>query len=93
MGKHGNRLLPISGLALLVLLLLAGDSAAYVGPGPEFIGYFGTLVTWLVVAFSAVLLWPVYAVLRLIRGVPEPSKSPPAEAIASAPDASPAASS
>jgi hypothetical protein len=57
-------------LALFVLLLGADRAMAYVGPGADvtFIGYAMTLLAWMVAAFSAVLLWPVYALLRKIRG-------------------------
>ena len=57
-------------LALAVLLLGADRALAYVGPGADvtFISYFMTLLVWGLVAFSAVLLWPVYALLRWIRG-------------------------
>ena len=56
-------------LALSVLLLGAGRAMAYVGPGADvtFIGYAMTLLLWVLAAFSAVLLWPVYALLRAIR--------------------------
>jgi hypothetical protein len=56
--------------ALAVLLLGSNSAMAYVGPGTDltFISYAVTLLAWLVAAFSAVLLWPVYALLRRIRG-------------------------
>ena len=57
-------------LALAVLLVGADRAQAYVGPGVDvtFIGYAMTLVVWALAAFSAVLLWPVYTLLRWIRG-------------------------
>jgi hypothetical protein len=57
-------------LALSLLLLAAAPVLAYGGPGAgvEFIGYFLSLLTWLGVCFSAVFLWPIYALLRKIRG-------------------------
>ena len=57
-------------LALSVLLLGANRAMAYVGPGADvtFISYAMTLLVWVLAAFSAVLLWPVYALLRWIRG-------------------------
>lgn len=57
-------------LALSVLLLGADRALAYAGPGADvaFISYAMTLLLWAFVAFSAVLLWPVYALLRWIRG-------------------------
>jgi membrane protein implicated in regulation of membrane protease activity len=56
-------------IALSVLLLGADRALAYVGPGTDvtFIGYAMTLLAWALAAFSAVLLWPVYALLRRIR--------------------------
>ncbi|HTU17471.1 MAG TPA: hypothetical protein VMG10_05355 [Gemmataceae bacterium] len=57
-------------LALSVLLLGMGQAMAYVGPGADlsFVGYAMTLFLWVAAAFSTVLLWPVYALLRRIRG-------------------------
>jgi hypothetical protein len=53
-----------------VLLLGADRALAYVGPGADvtFIGYAMTLLWWVLAAFSAALLWPVYALVRRIRG-------------------------
>ncbi len=57
-------------LALSFLLLGAGPALAYSGPGasPEFFGYFLSLIAYLGMAFSAVFLWPIYALVRKIRG-------------------------
>ena len=57
-------------LALAVLLLGADRALAYAGPGADvtFISYAMTLLVWVLAVFSAVLLWPVYALLRWIRG-------------------------
>ncbi len=57
-------------LALTFLLLAAGPALAYGVPGGsvEFVGYFVSLLTWLGLAFAAVFLWPLYALLRKIRG-------------------------
>jgi hypothetical protein len=57
-------------LALLVLCLLAGPAAAYVGPGPglELVGYSVGLLWFLMAAVSATLLYPFYAFLRWLRG-------------------------
>ncbi len=56
-------------LALSLVLLGTNSALAYVGPGADlsFISYALTLVAWIFAAFSAVLLWPVYALLRRIR--------------------------
>jgi len=55
--------------ALAVLLLGASPAMAYVGPGADvtFISYAMTLLVWVLAAFSAVLLWPVHALLGKIR--------------------------
>ena len=55
--------------ALAVLLLEADRALAYVGPGEDvsFIGYAMTLLWLVLAAFSAALLWPVYALLRWAR--------------------------
>ena len=57
-------------LALTVLLLGADPALAYAGPGVDvsLIGYAMTLLAWVLAMFSAVLLWPVYALLRKLRG-------------------------
>jgi hypothetical protein len=54
---------------------------AYVGPGAglELIGYFLTLLMYGLTALSAVLLWPVYVLLRRLRGnknKPAPAPAP-----------------
>lgn len=56
--------------ALLGVLLLAGEAAAYAGPipAPEFLGYFLSFLAWMVFMFSALLMWPVYALGRWWRG-------------------------
>jgi hypothetical protein len=76
-------------LALLALLLLAGDALAYAGPvpGPEFFGYFLSLLAWLGVAFGALLMWPLHALRQYFR---RGSTSPaPTEGAAAAPAAAP----
>jgi hypothetical protein len=57
-------------LAFAVLLLGADRAMAYVGPGVDvtFISFAMSLFVWVLAAFSAVLLWPLYALLRWIRG-------------------------
>ncbi len=62
-------------LTLFVLLLGADCAMAYVGPGADvtFISYALTLLAWVLTAFGAVLLWPVYALLRRIRRRTNPS--------------------
>jgi len=57
-------------VALAVLLLGADRAPAYVGPGVDvtFISYTMTLLVWVLAAFSSVLLWPAYVLLRWIRG-------------------------
>lgn len=57
-------------LAVSVLLLAADSVMAYVGPGVDvtLIGQFFTLIGFAVAACSAVLMYPIYAILRRIRG-------------------------
>jgi hypothetical protein len=45
---------------------------AYIGPGAglDLVGYTMALLAFGVTALSAVLLWPVYAFLRWLRGKP-----------------------
>jgi hypothetical protein len=56
-------------LALSILLLRADRALAYVGPGAgiTFSSHAKTLLVCVLVAFAAVLLWPIYALLRRIR--------------------------
>ena len=70
-GRNLGKLL----LTLCVLLLAADRAVAYVGPGADvaFISYAMTLLLWMLAAFSAVLLWPVYALVRMIRRRKDPS--------------------
>jgi hypothetical protein len=60
--------------ALAVLLVLANNAHAYIGPGAglEQVTYAMSLFAAVGVAFSAVLLWPFYALLRLLRRKPAP---------------------
>lgn len=55
-------------LTLSVLGLGAERALAYVGPGAgvTFISHARTLLVWILVAFLAILLWPLYALLRRI---------------------------
>jgi hypothetical protein len=57
-------------LSLSVLLLQPGRASAYVGPGAglELVGYFFSLMGVVAVAFTSLLLWPVYSLVRWIRG-------------------------
>ncbi|HLJ92336.1 MAG TPA: hypothetical protein VKU02_04005 [Gemmataceae bacterium] len=68
---RGRKLSPMYKVlfALAVLLLGASPAMAYVGPGADvtFISYAMTLLVWVLAAFSAVLLWPVHALLGKIR--------------------------
>jgi hypothetical protein len=66
-------------LAVVILLLCATSAPAYVGPGAglELVGYSLSLLAWIAAAFSAVLLYPVYALLRrLRRGKNTPTPAP-----------------
>ena len=79
--------------AILTVLLLARDALAYVGPtpGPEFVGYFASLLTWLVVVFSALLLWPIHALRQRFWRRKEPVELPavPADALTTSTDTPP----
>jgi hypothetical protein len=74
--------------ALAVLLVLANNAHAYIGPGAglEQVTYAMSLFAAVGVAFSAVLLWPFYALLRLLR-----RKSAPPAVADPAPTAAPGA--
>ncbi len=56
-------------LALLALLMLTNEASAYAGPmpGPEVMGYFMSLIAWMGVAFSSLLLWPLHALRQRFR--------------------------
>lgn len=71
-------------LAAAVLLLLAGNASAYVGPGAglDLVGYSFGLLMWMMTAFSAVLLWPAYAFLHRLRG----GKGKPAPTLGNVPE-------
>jgi hypothetical protein len=57
-------------LTLSALLLWADYAMAYVGPGAglELIPYFIGLLFMIGTAFLSILLYPIYALLRFIRG-------------------------
>jgi hypothetical protein len=46
------------------------SAVAYIGPGAglELAGSFFSLLAWVGVLFSAVLLWPLHALVRWLRG-------------------------
>jgi hypothetical protein len=53
---------------------------AYIGPGAglELLGYSLTLILWMATAMTAVLMYPVYSLLRWIRGGRKKPESPSA---------------
>jgi hypothetical protein len=57
-------------LAVSLLLLVPRPAGAYGGPGAglEFVPYFVSLVIWVALAAGAVVMWPVYTLLRWFRG-------------------------
>ncbi len=65
-------------LALLTLLVFAGWANAYVGPeaDPVTLGYFTSLMSFVLVALSSILLWPVYALIRFVRRGRNPASEP-----------------
>ena len=69
-------------MALAVLLLGANRAHAYVGPGVDvtFISFAMSLLVWVLAAFSAVLLWPVYTLLADSRGRNKSTTTPSLEA-------------
>jgi hypothetical protein len=79
-------------LALSILLLGADSAMAYVGPGVDvsLIGQFMALLWLVVAACSSILLWPIYAFIRKIRGGKK--KAATASPIESAPEETRAAS-
>lgn len=60
----------VAGIVGAVAAVLAAPATAhaYVGPSPEFFGYFAGLAGWLCAAFSAMLVYPLYALRRWLRG-------------------------
>jgi hypothetical protein len=54
---------------IFTLLLLSGAAHAYVGPeaDPATLGYFFSLLAWVFVAVSSLMLWPIYALIRFLR--------------------------
>jgi hypothetical protein len=83
MCNRANGFLRPAVLAAVALLFLASPALAYVGPtpGPEFFGYFMSLVGFLGVAFSALLLYPIHALRRRLFGKP----TPPLDAVVAVP--------
>jgi hypothetical protein len=57
--------------AFACLLVAPRPALAYVGPGPgaEFIPLFYSMLVLVGTMFSAVLLWPIQAMMRRLRGV------------------------
>ena len=64
---------PVYIVAIIFTLLLWTEGAsAYIGPGAgmePLAGYFVALLAWILTAFAAVLTWPIYSLIRWIRGV------------------------
>jgi hypothetical protein len=66
-------------VAVAFVLVLAKPAHAYLGPGAgmDQVAYAISLLAAVGVAFSAVLLWPFYALLRLLRRKPAATTSSP----------------
>jgi hypothetical protein len=64
--------------AVVFVLVLARPAHAYLGPGAglDQVAYAISLLAAAGVAFSAVLLWPFYALLRLLRRKPPATTAP-----------------
>jgi hypothetical protein len=73
-------------LAVSFLLLGAGRAMAYAGPGADvtFISSAMILLAWVGAALSAILLWPVHALLRKMRR--RKNRSAPAPSLEAAPE-------
>lgn len=70
------------GLALLAMLVLVNSASAYVGPGSgvELIPYAVALVSFALTFFISVLLWPLNALRRRLRGRTKSPAAPPTPA-------------
>ncbi len=80
---------------LAATLLLANNAPAYIGPGAglEFVTYAMSLLAMAGIAFFSVLMWPLYTVIRWIRGskaVPPPALPPLDAPVATTPATEPA---
>jgi len=65
--------------ALPLLLLWPGTASAYAGGvGPEIVGSLA-LLWWALSAVGAMASWPIYALIRRIRGIKEPGPANAAE--------------
>jgi hypothetical protein len=73
-------------VALALLVVAAQPAMAYVGPGPELTGYFLSMVAWVGVAFLSFLTWPIYALLRRLRGAKPRAETPAPVLPAAGPD-------
>jgi hypothetical protein len=74
----GRRLALFVAAALVVALLAPAPVAAYVGPGPgmEMATQFYSLLALAGLALAAVLLWPVSALVRGVRGAAGRAEGP-----------------
>jgi hypothetical protein len=61
--------------SIMATLAVSNRAMAYVGPGSgmEFIGSALALIAMVGAAFLSILMWPIYAVRRWIRGIKHPS--------------------
>ena len=76
-GRHRFPLVVL--LVVAVTLVAAGNAQAYIGPGAgmEFITYAMGLIAMVGVAFISILMWPIYTLLRWIRGSKTPAATAP----------------
>jgi membrane protein implicated in regulation of membrane protease activity len=79
--------------AFVALLALPGSAHAYIGPGAglEFVGYFMALLATAGMAFAAMLLYPIYAIIRFFRSKETPPTAPSPQMPEAAQGESPAA--
>jgi hypothetical protein len=78
-GRNPPSILPVL-FAVVFVLIVAKPAHAYLGPGAglDQVVYAMSLFAAAGVAFSAVLLWPFYALLRLLRRKPATTVNPAA---------------
>jgi hypothetical protein len=70
-------------LSLSFLAIVPVPAQAYIGPGSgvEFIPQFLALLAYTGAAAGAILLWPFFKVIRLIRGKNEPTNEVKTETV------------
>ncbi len=77
-------------LTLWLFLLCVNGVFAYAGPGAglELVAYFMSLLVWVGTAFLAIFMYPIYALIKRIRGGKKPVPGASAASPAPVPQAS-----